>query len=178
MKTSVIVTTYNGEKYIEEQLESIRQQTVAADEVIITDDCSIDDSVYIVARYIQQNNLQQKWRILKHTTNLGLVANIQDGVMHSSGDIIFYADQDDVWLPTKLEIMLNAFLMHDDMTLLVARYFLVDSNLKQIMSLNNIKNKACPDTDFRFATKIDYVIESALESAIKRTWINVKSYSL
>lgn len=47
----------------------------------------------------------------------------------------------------------------------------------QVM-LNNIKNKTCPETDFRFATKIDYVIESVLESAIKRTWINVKTYSL
>lgn len=143
MKTSVIVTMYNGEKYIEEQLDSICHQTIAPDEVIIADDCSSDASIHIVERYIQQNNLQCKWKILEHTSNLGLVANMQDGVMHSSGDIIFYADQDDVWLPTKLETMLNAFLKHKDMTLLVARYCLVDSNLKQIISLNNIRNKFC-----------------------------------
>lgn len=61
MKISIIMSTYNGEKYLVEQLESIRLQTLQPDEIIISDDCSVDNSKEIIAQYIQKYNLSN-WK--------------------------------------------------------------------------------------------------------------------
>ena len=64
MTVSVVMSSYNGEKYIREQLESLLMQTRKIDEVIIADDCSSDNTVAIVEDFIRKNNLKSNWRII------------------------------------------------------------------------------------------------------------------
>lgn len=101
---SVVLTSYNGEKYIERLLNSIMLQTRVPDEVIICDDCSRDNTVNIVKEFISKNNLNN-WYLFENLKNLGWKKNFYEAVKRSKGDIIFFSDQDDEWMPDKIEIM-------------------------------------------------------------------------
>lgn len=104
MKLSIVLSTYNGEAYIIEQLESIRNQVKQPDEVLIFDDCSTDNTVQIVSNYITQNKLDM-WEIKVNERNKGWKKNFMDGLLSATGDLIFPCDQDDIWMPDKLRIM-------------------------------------------------------------------------
>lgn len=121
MKKSLVLTTYNGEKYILEQMESIRFQTVQLDEVLIFDDCSTDNTPALVTHYIQENNLTN-WRYSVNEINKGWRRNFMDGLCAASGDIVFLADQDDIWMPEKVELMSQAMAENDGIQLLVCDY--------------------------------------------------------
>lgn len=69
-KISVVMTTYNGKKYLLEQLESLRNQTLKIDEVIIMDDCSKDETPELIRKYIIDNNLSG-WKLIENQTNQG-----------------------------------------------------------------------------------------------------------
>lgn len=105
MKVSVAMATYNGASYIKEQLASIMRQTREVDEVIICDDCSNDNTVAIVKKFIQQYQLQNKWKIEVNESNLGYGSNFIQAVKMSTGDIIFFCDQDDVWVEDRIQVM-------------------------------------------------------------------------
>ena len=108
MKTSVVISTYNGEKYILEQLDSIRTQTLTVDEVLIFDDRSHDNTVELCRDFINKFNLEN-WKVLNNEKNKGFVKNFIDGLYETTGDIIFLADQDDIWCRNKVELTLNIF---------------------------------------------------------------------
>lgn len=101
MKISIVMATYNGEKFILQQIESIAKQDRRADEVLIFDDGSTDKTVEIIKKYVQENHLTN-WRIHVNQVNKGWRKNFVDGLLVASGDIVFLSDQDDIWLPTKL----------------------------------------------------------------------------
>lgn len=122
MKTSIVMSTYNGEKYIVDQLESIRKQSKMPDEVLIFDDCSTDQTVEIVTNYIQDNGLNN-WKIKVNHQNKGWRQNFMDGMWLSSGDIVFPCDQDDIWLPNKIAKMSELMQRHPEIQLLVSNYF-------------------------------------------------------
>ncbi len=108
MKTSVVMCTYNGEKYVIEQMDSIRTQTCQVDEVLIFDDCSTDGTAKVVIDYIEKYNLTG-WRFIINESNKGFNMNFLDGIRQASGDILYYSDQDDIWFPEKVEKMNAAF---------------------------------------------------------------------
>lgn len=91
--------TYNGEKYIEAQLDSIYNQTMIPEEVIVVDDRSTDGTVAILERYKQKYGL----KYYVNERNLGYNLNFEKAISLCSGDFIALCDQDDVWLPTKIE---------------------------------------------------------------------------
>lgn len=105
MKVSVAMATYNGATYIREQLDSIRTQTRAVDEVIICDDCSKDHTVTIVREYIREHQLQETWSIELNQENLGYGSNFMKAVGKTTGDLIFFCDQDDIWVPNRVQVM-------------------------------------------------------------------------
>lgn len=111
---SVCLTTYNGEKYIKEQLDSILVQLSEIDEIIISDDGSTDNTLDIIKSFRDKririyNNKKRKHRYsFSYTT-----ANISNALKHASGDIIFLADQDDVWLPDKVKKMSSLLAKYD-----------------------------------------------------------------
>ena len=117
MRVSVVLTAYNGATVIGRQMDSIRLQTVSPDEVLICDDCSTDDTRDIVAGYITRYSLSG-WQLIKNESNLGWKRNFMEGIRRSTGDIIFLADQDDRWLPEKLEVMLAVMVNRPEILLL------------------------------------------------------------
>lgn len=123
---SVAIATYNGEKYIEEQLESIFRQTVKVDEVVICDDKSTDNTVKIINRFIEKNKLYSKWKIIVNEKNLGYIKNFLKAISLTKGDYIFLSDQDDIFYPNKFEKMINYFNRNEDCLLLNANYEIID----------------------------------------------------
>ena len=113
MKCSVIITTYNGEKYIIQQLESIKNQTYSPIEVIIADDVSSDETVEIIERYISDNNLNNAWKLIRNEKNKGYIKNFIDAMNASTGEILFPCDQDDIWEKDKVEKMVKVVLEND-----------------------------------------------------------------
>lgn len=105
MKTSVIIATYNGAKFIGEQFDSILAQSVQPDEVIITDDGSKDSTREIVQRYIDEHDLNGAWHLYVNERNKGYAKNFLDGAMLTTGDIVFFCDQDDIWTLNRINKM-------------------------------------------------------------------------
>lgn len=114
MYVSVAMATYNGQKYIKEQLESILYQTRKPDEVIICDDCSKDDTCAIIEKFIIDNSLSNSWKLFKNKENKGFVKNFCDCANITIGDIIFYSDQDDIWHMDKIKLIMNIFEKNSD----------------------------------------------------------------
>ena len=121
MRISLVLTTYNGEKYIIDLLESIHNQTSRPDEVLIFDDGSKDSTPELVKRFIVDNDLEN-WQYIVNRTNKGWRRNFMDGLCAASGDIVFLADQDDIWMPEKIELMSRAMEEDDNIQLLVCNY--------------------------------------------------------
>lgn len=122
MKTTVVMATYNGEKYIIEQLESIKNQSCIPDEVIIRDDCSNDNTVKIIKEFIETNNLNENWKVTINERNLGYADNFRTATMSATGDLIFFSDQDDIWKLDKIEITKRMFKEHKEMLLLTSHF--------------------------------------------------------
>lgn len=121
MKISVVMSTYNGSRYIIEQMNSIMNQTRKADEVLIFDDASTDDTYSIVKEYIQEHSLNN-WKIQRNPQNYGWRKSFMNAMSSASGDLIFLADQDDIWKSEKLEVMSKAFIDNPHMLVLAADY--------------------------------------------------------
>ena len=95
---SVCMATYNGEPWIAEQLQSILAQLGDNDEVVINDDVSTDHTVSII-----KSMNDDRVRLEVNSVNLGYTKNFERALRRSQGDIVFLSDQDDVWLPGRVE---------------------------------------------------------------------------
>ena len=116
-KISVAMATYNGERFIREQLESILDQSVPPDEVVVSDDGSSDRTVVIVMELAKAQTLKEKGvsiRILTDNPRHGHCGNFDWASRHTTGDYIFFCDQDDVWEPDKIEAVADCFLRRPD----------------------------------------------------------------
>lgn len=100
---SVCIASYNGEKYIVRQIQSILDQLGPDDEIVVSDDSSSDRTEYVV-RAMNDNRI----RFVHHEPS-GITANFENAVRNAKGDYIFFADQDDEWLPGKIDRVLRAF---------------------------------------------------------------------
>lgn len=100
---SVCIATYNGEKFIKQQLESILFQLESEDEVIVSDDNSTDNTIKII------NDFNDPRITILKNDGKGLIENFENAIKNSSGDYIFLSDQDDIWCSKKIEICLEDF---------------------------------------------------------------------
>jgi len=100
---SVAMATYNGEQYIRKQLDSIYTQTYSNIEVIVTDDCSSDATVNILKAYAKSHGLQY----YVNKKKIGFKKNFEEAVSYCNGKYIAFADQDDIWLPQKLQVLVD-----------------------------------------------------------------------
>lgn len=107
---SVVMCTYNGEKYLREQLDSIIAQTYPISEIIIQDDGSTDLTVDIATDYAERTHIV---RVVRNEHNLGFNDNFKSAAMKATGDYVAISDQDDVWYPDKIERLVNAIGTHD-----------------------------------------------------------------
>lgn len=135
--TSICMCTYNGDKYIREQLDCIKNQTLRPDEVIIVDDCSTDDTAKIIAGFIENNKLEESWHFEVNSSNRGYPGNFYYCMSLAKGDVVFLADQDDIWRSDKIEVMTKLLENNADMEVLCASFGLVDDKNEDIHSFMN-----------------------------------------
>lgn len=175
MKISIVMATYNGEKYVKEQLNSLLNQTRLADEVLIFDDGSVDDTKQIVEEFIRFNNLEKNWCFEQNAENKGYVRNFLDGAEKASGDIVFYSDQDDVWDSRKLELMEKGFVEHSDMMACYCLRKYVDSDMREIPMrfefMTNVKSKTDGFQKVSLRDAIKYNKSPGLCLAVKKELI-------
>lgn len=121
---SIAMCTYNGEKFIKEQLDSILDQTYKNIEIIIVDDVSNDTTVEII-----QNYKDNRIKFFKNEKNLGFVKNFEKAISLCSGDYIALADQDDIWKNYKIEKFIQEI---GDNLLIYSDAILIDKDSKEI----------------------------------------------
>lgn len=129
-KISVAMCTYNGEKYLVPQIESILNQSNMPDEIIVCDDCSTDNTREILLRY--QEKHPRLFQIHFNNTQKKTIKNFEQAIRLTTGDYIFLSDQDDVWEYNKVEKMLNYFKSDLDCLLLFSNGSFIDSNENKV----------------------------------------------
>jgi glycosyltransferase involved in cell wall biosynthesis len=103
VRASVCMATYNGEAFVAEQVDSVLAQLGEADELVVVDDASTDDTARLLAAYDDP-----RVRLVANETNQGYVRTFERALTLARGDRLFLADQDDVWVPGRLDTMLDA----------------------------------------------------------------------
>lgn len=121
---SVCLASYNGYKYIKEQLLSILRQLSTEDEVVISDDGSNDETIDVI-RSIDDCRI----KIFENKNKHGYTGNFENALRNVSGDIIVLSDQDDVWVDNKIEVIVDALKNYD---FVVSDAKIVDQNLNVI----------------------------------------------
>lgn len=123
---SVCMASYNGSQFIKEQIDSILGQLSSNDELIISDDHSTDNTCAIINQYNDS-----RIKLVLNKLAKGVTHNFENALLHSKGDIIFLADQDDVWLPSKIQ-ELSQFLLQGNYDVVTGNCALTDSKLNVI----------------------------------------------
>lgn len=121
---SVCIPTYNGAKFITEQLASILPQLDATDEVIISDDSSTDKTIDCIRTFNDT-----RIRILENNLYKSPIYNLENALRYAKGKYIFLADQDDIWHPDKVEIVLHHLQTN---SLIVSDCSIVDEKLNEL----------------------------------------------
>ncbi|WP_432472048.1 glycosyltransferase family 2 protein [Amphritea sp. HPY] len=130
MRISIAMATYNGAKFLEEQLNSFLDQTRLPDELIITDDCSSDETEEIIVSFTQTAPF--KVIFSRNNKNLGYCANFNAALMKTTGDLVFLSDQDDVWFPEKIEHMIAVVEKHPEALVVMNDAALTDEGLNEV----------------------------------------------
>lgn len=123
MRISVVMAVYNGKKYIDEQISSIVGQTLKPDEMVLIDDASVDDCGDIIGRYKDKGI---DIRYFCHEANQGYGKTFFEALEVADGDIIFLADQDDVWVSDKIETMAREFQENSQILCLSCRNTIIN----------------------------------------------------
>jgi len=126
MRTSIALCTYNGEKYIREQLYSLLNQTILPNEIIICDDKSTDETINIIKRFSNEN--PNIFKIHINEKNIGTIKNFENAIYLTTGDIIFLSDQDDIWNSDKIEKMIAVFNIKQESLLVFSNGDIIDEN--------------------------------------------------
>lgn len=124
MFVSVALCTFNGEIFLRQQLDSILVQSITVNEIIICDDLSSDGTISILNEY--KNNFPQLIKLFFNTKTLGTIKNFEKAISLTNGDLIFLADQDDIWYYNKVEIMSDFFKKNQNCKLLFSNGTLID----------------------------------------------------
>ena len=135
---SVVIATYNGGRFLEQQIQSVLTQTLQPAEIIVCDDDSSDGTIEILEKFSRNTPL----RYYRNKTRLGVVENFKKAVsLTSPNNYIALCDQDDIWLPEKLEKSVQALSQIDDgitPAMIYSDLILIDSNEKLLnLSVSN-----------------------------------------
>ena len=133
MRISIAMATYNGAKYLQEQLDSFICQTCQPDELVVCDDGSTDATLKILEIFIQKAPFTV--RIYHNKSNMGFIKNFEKALLLCTGNIILLCDQDDIWKPSRVEKSADIFKKNPECGYLFSDACLIDSN-----------NQSLPDT--------------------------------
>lgn len=150
MMISVCIATYNGSKYIEEQIGSILVQMGNRDEIIVVDDNSNDSTLHKI------NGIgDARIKIYQNKKNTGVKKTFERAIGLAKGDIIFLSDQDDIWIDGKVDLAKQAFIKNPNVTLFASDAIVIDKSGRTVSNsfynligrftnnifLNIVKNK-------------------------------------
>ncbi|MBQ0758063.1 MAG: glycosyltransferase family 2 protein [Zhongshania sp.] len=119
---SIAMCTYNGEKYLAEQLESIVNQSYRNLEIVIVDDCSSDSTLSILNAYSTKDD---RIRVIANDENIGFVRNFEKAINECRGELVALADQDDIWFPEKISRLVDSI---GDNWLIYSKVSVIDSD--------------------------------------------------
>ena len=141
MKTSVALCTFNGEKYLRKQLDSILEQTVAVDEIVVCDDLSTDATLSILNQY--KETFPNIFKIHANEKNLRSVKNFEKAISLCENEIVFLCDQDDMWVPEKVEVILNQFKISPELQVIATNAFIIndDEDMLNVSTIYDIPSK-------------------------------------
>jgi glycosyltransferase involved in cell wall biosynthesis len=128
MKLSIAMCTYNGARYLSDQLKSIAAQTRPADELVVCDDGSTDSTRAILSDFAKASPCPIQLHF--NERNLGITKNFEQAILHCKGDVIFLSDQDDVWQPSKLAEVEAVFAGNPKVGMVFTDGRIVDKNRK------------------------------------------------
>jgi glycosyltransferase involved in cell wall biosynthesis len=178
MRISVCIPTYNGEKYIKEQLVSILVQLSALDEIIISDDSSTDTTIEII-KSLQDARI----KLFEKNNFKSPIFNLENALKYASGDFIFLADQDDIWEPDKVKVTLEKLIKSDlvvsDCSLIDASENLVNASFYELNKtksgyLNNLIKNGFLGCCMAFNSKIkESVLPFPKKIAMHDIWIGL-----
>ena len=128
-KVSIAIATYNGGQFLREQLDSLYIQSRKPDEVVVADDCSTDDTQAILEEYHQKKGL----KYIVNDTTLGVNRNFEKAIRNCTGNYIAICDQDDVWMPHKIQTCLSKLqeIENDEPACVSSQGIGVDRNLRE-----------------------------------------------
>lgn len=126
MTTGVAMAAYNGRQFIEQQLDSLRAQTLLPDRVAIRDDGSRDGTQELVRAYIEKYGLAQTYLFAQNPRRLGYIQNFYAVMDDLDTDVIFLCDQDDVWRESKVLAMARVLEEHPEIDVLSCAHELMD----------------------------------------------------
>ncbi|HFI0351304.1 TPA: glycosyltransferase family 2 protein [Streptococcus suis] len=142
MKVNILMSTYNGQQFLAEQIRSIQEQTFSDWTLLIRDDGSSDQTRVLLQDFARQDS---RIRLIdvEEQKNLGVIKSFHRLVQYEKADYYFFSDQDDVWLPGKLEVSLQeAQLYPPDKPLMVYMDLTVVNQDLQVMSESMIRSQS------------------------------------
>jgi glycosyltransferase involved in cell wall biosynthesis len=122
-KVSVVMAVLNGERFIDEAIQSIVDQTYKNCEIVVVDDGSTDGTRDRVWSFGDRIEI----RYVRHDAPMGIAASMNDGVRHATGDLIAFLDHDDSWFPDFLETQTNYLCAHPDVGMVHSDFQTIDS---------------------------------------------------
>jgi glycosyltransferase involved in cell wall biosynthesis len=125
MKVSVAMATYNGEKYLEQQIDSILSQLGNEDELIISDDHSSDQTLSIIEKYMKDDHRVK----LFMNEESGVTSNFENAIKRTKNEIIFLSDQDDIWKPEKVKTVKEYYEKNPHIQMIMSDITVVDNQL-------------------------------------------------
>ena len=126
---SVCIATYNGKEELRRQLDSIYPQLSAEDEIVISDDNSTDGTRELIESYMHREDVEPQVRLIDGPCLHSPIPNFENALRNSKGDYIFLSDQDDQWMPNKVEVIMRAL---QQSCCVVSDCVVTDGNLRVI----------------------------------------------
>ena len=123
-KVSIVIPTYNSEKFIDRTIKSVLNQTFQNFELIIVDDCSVDNTRKMIREFQKQDD---RIKLIALEKNSGAPAHPKNvGIKNAKGEYIAFLDHDDEWLPKKLERQIELFIKNEKLGFVSCNAFIVD----------------------------------------------------
>ena len=163
---SVLMATFNGERFIKEQIKSILSQTEKPKELIIIDDHSNDSTLHVALKAL--NNSGINWKVYTRKKNIGYAKNFIDGVRYCSGEYVAFCDQDDIWHPDKIRLA-SGLINSNRPELIFSNYVAVDSTAQKIISKFTYNNT----TDNLHRSLLSNPIIPGMTMICKTEWLNM-----
>jgi glycosyltransferase involved in cell wall biosynthesis len=159
-RVSIAMATYNGERFIREQLDSFAAQTLLPDELVVCDDGSTDSTMKIVEEFAATVPFSVK--IYRNAERLDFSRNFEKALSFCTGEIVFFSDQDDVWFPEKIEVVIAQFDRDPAIQVVANDQLLTDAELNHssVTKLDNLR---------RAGKNSDGLLEGCC-TAFRRSW--------